>query len=114
VLRLYLDHNLHGLVARQLRARGVDVVTAYEDGRHELSDPLLLDRAGELGRVFVSHDRHLLGEAARRSRLGIEFAGVVYCHQGRLALAALVDELEVAALGSDEGELRGRVLFLPL
>ena len=114
MLRLYLDHNVHGLVARQLRARGVDVVTAFEDGRHELSDPLLLDRAGELGRVFVSHDRHLLREAARRSRLGIELVGVVYCHQDRLSLPALVDELELAALGSDEGELRGRVLFLPL
>ncbi|HEV8238003.1 MAG TPA: DUF5615 family PIN-like protein [Thermoanaerobaculia bacterium] len=88
MLRLYLDHNLHGLVAGQLRARGVDVVTAFEDGRHELSDPLLLDRAEELGRVFVSHDRHLLREAARRNRLGIEFRGVVYCHQDRLVLTA--------------------------
>ena len=90
------------------------MVTAFEDGRHQLSDPLLLDRAGELGRVFVSHDSDLLREAARRSRARIDFAGVVYCHQERLSLTALVDELELVALGSDEAELRGRVLFLPL
>lgn len=114
MLRLYLDHNVHGLVAQRLRARGVDVLTAFEDGRHQLSDALLLDRAGELGRVFVSHDSDLLREATRRSRARIDFTGIVYCHQDRLALTALVDELQIVAGGADEAELRARVLFLPL
>lgn len=112
--RLYLDHNVHAAVAQLLRARRIDVLTAFEDRRHELADERLLDRASELGRVFVTHDSDLLREAARRSRLGVGFIGVVYCHQNRLALAALVDELELVAGGSDEGELGGRVLFLPL
>ncbi|HXT22114.1 MAG TPA: DUF5615 family PIN-like protein [Thermoanaerobaculia bacterium] len=65
MLQLYLDHNVRGVVARLLRLRGIDVVTAFEDGHHEMADDLLLDRAGELGRVFVSHDRDLLREASQ-------------------------------------------------
>jgi len=38
-----------------LRLRGVDVITAYEDGADDMDDSALLDRATELGRVFFSY-----------------------------------------------------------
>lgn len=38
-LALYLDHNVPRAIASGLRQRGVDVLTAREDGAHELSDP---------------------------------------------------------------------------
>ena len=38
-----------------LRRRGIDVLSAYEDGAHELEDVALLDRAGKLSRVLFSH-----------------------------------------------------------
>jgi len=53
-------------ITAALRSRGVDVVTAYEDGASTLSDPELLDRASELKRVLFSEDDDFLAEATRR------------------------------------------------
>ena len=68
-----------------LRLRGVDVLTAYEDGTSELADVALLDRAGELGRVLFARDDDLLAEAAQRQREGIPFRGIIDAHQPRRA-----------------------------
>ena len=55
-VRLYFDVHVPSAVADGLRLRGVDVLRAQEDGAAELEDPSLLDRAIELGRVFVTQD----------------------------------------------------------
>ena len=39
---------------RGLRRKGIDCLTAEEDGTKQLPDDLLLQRATELGRVMVS------------------------------------------------------------
>ena len=62
MLRLYIDHHVHAGITRELRARGVDVVTAYEDNHHEVDDATLLDRAHALGRLLFSQDEDLLRE----------------------------------------------------
>ena len=46
-----------------LRLRGVDMMTFWEDGSHELSDPDILDRATELNRVLFTQDEDLAGTA---------------------------------------------------
>ncbi|MGH7213242.1 MAG: DUF5615 family PIN-like protein [Tepidisphaeraceae bacterium] len=61
-----MDHHIPAPVTRGLRRRGVDVLTAAEDGSQRLADADLLTRATELGRVLVSMDRHLPQEVARR------------------------------------------------
>lgn len=114
MLRLYFDHNVHEIASRVLRERQLDVLTALEDGCHDIPDDRLLERASELGRALVTHDRDFLREAKRRQRLRLPFAGVIYCHQNRLTLAQLVDELELVARGSTDDELRDRVLFVPV
>ena len=81
MLRLYMDHHVHAGITRELRARGADIVTAYEDNHHEVDDARLLDRAHALGRLLFSQDEDLLREAATRQEVGIPFAGVVYAHQ---------------------------------
>jgi hypothetical protein len=48
-----MDHHVHQAITDGLRSRGADVLTAYEDGAHELHDPELLDRATEFGRVLI-------------------------------------------------------------
>ena len=45
MLRLYMDQHVQKAITDTLRLRGVDVLTAFEDGSHELPDPLLLTRA---------------------------------------------------------------------
>jgi len=113
-VRLYFDHNVRRTISIGLRLRDVDVVTAFEDGSHELADPDLLDRTASLGRVLFTHDDDLLAEAARRQDSGMRFAGVIFVHQEQLGIGQTVDELELIARASDPEDLRDAVLFLPL
>jgi hypothetical protein len=113
MLRLYFDHNVPRLIAQRLRLRGIDVLTALEDGTDRLPDPELLDRATRLGRVLVSMDADLVIEAERRQTAGIEFAGIVFARQ-RLPIGRLIEELEVVAGASEPEELRGVLIYLPL
>jgi hypothetical protein len=113
-LQLYFDHNVRGPIREGLRLRGVDVLTAFEDGMHQLPDSELLDRATSLGRVLFSQDEDLLAEAAKRQRTGMDFAGVIYSHQKSLPVGDCIAQLELVAKACDPEELRGRVLFLPL
>jgi len=75
-IRLYIDVHVRRAVTAGLRLRGVDVLTAQEDGTGELPDPELLDRATELGRVLFTQDDDLLREAKRRQQTGESFAGI--------------------------------------
>lgn len=113
-VQLYMDHNVRAPVTTGLRLRGVDVLTAYEDGHHTVDDPVLLDRATELARVLFSQDDDLLSEAVRRQRSGETFVGVIYCHQERLGIGALVAQLELVAKASEPSDLADRILYLPL
>jgi hypothetical protein len=49
---LYMDHHVPRAITLGLRLRGVDVITAYEDGAAALDDPELLTRASALDRVL--------------------------------------------------------------
>ena len=111
---LYLDHNVPRAIGLELRRRGVDVLTALEDGTSEEDDPAILDRAGELGRVLFTRDDDLLREATRRQRRGIAFSGVIYAHQLRVTIGACIRDLEIIAKAGEPEDLAGRVQFLPL
>ncbi len=111
---LYLDHNVRRAVAVGLRQRGVDVLTAYEDGAAELDDESLLDRVEQLGRVFFTHDDDFLAIADRRLATRRHFSGIVYVHQYRLTVRRIIAELELIAKAGDYSDLQSRVEFLPL
>ena len=111
---LLMDHHVPRAITDGLRLRGVDVVTAAEEGAAQLEDPDLLDRAREMGRVLVTMDDDLLGIAAERQRSGEPCAGVVYGHQLRVSIGQYVRDLEVIAAATEPRELDGTVLFLPL
>lgn len=57
---LYMDHHVRRAVTEGLRRRGVDVLTAREDGRATAKDEKLLARATALDRVLFSQDDDLL------------------------------------------------------
>ena len=80
-VRLYVDVHVPRAVTEGLRLRGIDVLTAQEDGAAMLQDPELLTRAAERGRLLFTQDEDLLAEAARRQRAGETFGGLVYAHQ---------------------------------
>ena len=109
-----MDVHVRRVVPVSLRLRGVDVLTAQEDGAARFPDPELLDRAGELNRVLFSQDRDLLREATRRQRQGRPFSGVIYAHQLHISIGQCVEDLELLAKIGEPEDFVNRVEYLPL
>lgn len=68
MLRLYTDVHVNLAITKGLRMRGIDVLTAQEDGARELDDEPLLGRAASLGRVLFTQDEDLLAIASERQK----------------------------------------------
>lgn len=113
-LRLYMDAQVPRVVAEQLGVRGVDVLTAQEDGHDEAPDEELLTRAGNLRRVLFTQDADFLREGALRQERGEPFAGIIYLHQLALVIGPCVDDLELLAKVTEPEEFVNRVEYLPL
>ncbi len=110
---LYMDHHVPMAITQELRRRGVDCVTAQEDGAARADDDRLLGRAMELGRVLCSQDDDLLAIAHSWLRTGCEFAGLVYAHQLNITIGQAVRDLELIATLFDPVDMRNRVVFIP-
>lgn len=65
-LDLYMDEHVRRSITNGLKLRGVNVITAQEDGRTGTPDPILLDRATELDRVIFTQDDDFLAIANHR------------------------------------------------
>lgn len=113
-LALYMDVHVRRPVTEGLRQRGIDVLTAQEDGTTQLDDPALLDRALELGRVLFSQDGDFLQETARRQQNGETFAGLIYGHQLHVTVGQTVKDLELMAKVYEPEDMMNRVEYLPL
>ncbi len=111
---LLMDHHVHGGMTRGLRRRGIDVLTAAEDGRATATDEELLQRATELTRAVFTHDDDFLEIADHWQRTGRHFAGVIYAHQLRATIGQIVADLHLICEAANPGELSDTVLFLPL
>lgn len=77
-MALYADENFPLRVVEELRRLGIDVLTAYEDGRanQSLTDQTILSRATELGRAIVTLNR----QDFKRIHLEMpDHAGIIIC-----------------------------------
>lgn len=113
-IKLYMDVHVRRAVTVGLRLREVDVLTSQEDGTTRLSDPELLDRANELGRVLFSQDADMLRDAKHRQDEGRHFAGLIYAHQLRTSVGQCIEDLELLAKVCQPEDFADRVEFLPL
>ncbi len=113
MIALYFDENSDRPIARGLRKRGVDVLTAQEDHRRHTPDPILLDRALDLNRVMYSQDVDMVVEAVRRLRAGEPFAGLVYAAKD-LPYQKSIDDLELIAKAMDNAAMENLIINLPL
>ncbi len=75
---IYTDVHIPRAITIGLRARGVSVLTAQEDGTATSTDQSLLNRATNLEMILYTHDADLLIEANRRIKSSEEFTGVVF------------------------------------
>lgn len=113
-LRLYMDHHVKAAITIELRKRGVDVITALEDGASEFNDEALFERATALGRALFSQDRDLLEIAHRWLEAGHEFSGLIYAHQLRVSVGQAVGDLELLTQVLDSEDMTNQVVFMPL
>ncbi len=111
---LYMDQHIPGPATRELRRRGVDVLTTQEDGPQRTSDELLLARTTELGRVVVTEDYGFRELAFEWQRAGKEFAGLVFSYPKQTTVGELVRDLDFLSQVSDTDEWRNQVLSIPL
>ena len=109
-----MDVHVPYAITIALRLRGVDVLTAQEDGSQELADAALLHRATALGRILFTQDDDLLTEGARRQERGQIFAGIIYAHQLNVSIGQCVTDLELVAQASNFSEWTNRLEYLPL
>ena len=63
-----------------MRLRGVDVVTAIDEGTNRLLDDALLELATKEGRVVSTHDIRFKALAENWQRTGKPFGGLIYGH----------------------------------
>lgn len=113
MLTFLLDHHIRAEVAAALRRRGIDVLTAFDDGSSRIDDEQLLARAASLGRILVSQDRDLLVITARWQQEHREFAGLVFAGQQHADLGGTIEWLLLAAEIMSPEEMRNHVEFVP-
>jgi hypothetical protein len=98
-IALYMDHHVPKVITSALRSRGIDVLTAYEDGREEADDLDLIVRATELQRILFTRDHHFFEKTAKLQREGVYFNGVVFAHTLDVPIGRCVNDLEIMAKG---------------
>jgi len=113
-LAFYMDEHVHLAITVGLRFRDVDVITVQEDERIGTPDPILLDRATELGRIMFSQDQDFLVEAKRRQSEGINFCGVIFARQSHVLIGDCIRDLEIIAKAGKPEDFANRVQYLPL
>ncbi len=110
---LYMDVHVPMAITEQLRRRGVDVVTAIEDGAATLEDDELLALASEKGRVLFTQDIRFKALAEDWQREGKEFGGLIFGHQLRGTIGQFVKDLDLIAQASSPDEWVSVVEHLP-
>jgi len=113
MLAFYMDHQFRASVARALRQRNIDVLTAQDDGSARLEDEALLERATKLSRVLVTHDQGFLRIAAEWQTSKRGFAGIAFAIQKSFVVAQAVEYLELMAHTISAEEMANHVEYIP-
>lgn len=114
MLNLYFDHHVQTAVTDGLRLRGIDVLTAFDDGYSRRSDEELLARATELTRVTVTFDDDLLAIAADWQTTERFFPGLMYGKAHNTSIGNIVTDLELIAHAVSPQEMANSVIWIPL
>lgn len=113
-IRLYIDEDsMSRDLVRALRARGVDVTTALDEGMVGREDQEHLEYAAGQGRVLYSFNRrdfyrlHTLYLAQGKTH-----AGIILAHQQRYSIGEQVRRLLRLSATEPAEDIRNRVEFL--
>jgi hypothetical protein len=106
-VRFYTDEHVARAVARGLRQRGVDVVTAAEAGLLSAADTAHLEFALRQGRTIFTQDDDFL----RLHAAGFEHAGIAYAPQGT-SIGDIIRGLMLIYQVLDGEDMRGHVEYI--
>ena len=112
-LRLLMDVHIPAEITERLRAAGVEVLTAQEDGSDRLSDDRLIDRAAALGFEIFTNDNDFLVLAANRQKSGLQFGCIFFARQDNCRCREYAEWLEAYCTLESPPEVRNRVIFIP-
>jgi hypothetical protein len=113
-LPLYMDHNVIRQITIGCRLRGLNVLTALEDGFDARSDEEVLARATKLGRIVFTQDTDFIAITGEWLAAGRPFAGVVYGHQFRVSIGNAIGDLETICHILTAEEAANQLFRLPL
>ena len=113
-LPLYFDQHVNAAIAEGLRRRGIDVLTAREDGFDRRSDADILARASELGRVVFTQDVDFISLVDECLVEGRQFCGVVFSHQLKITIGQAIADLEIVCRILTPDEAANQLIRLPL
>lgn len=114
MLQLYMDVHVKAAITEGVRKRGIDALTAQEDGAELLDDISLLQRATAQNRVLFSQDDDLLAIARYKQANGEDFAGLIYGHQLAATIGKYVLDLELVCKVLDAEDMTNQIEYLPL
>ena len=81
-IALYTDADVHGDLAKEIRARGHDAVSAFEVGNADIDDELHLEFAIRQGRALFTHNtKHFALLASKYGSAGREHYGIIVSEQ---------------------------------
>ncbi len=108
-----MDVHVPRSITDQLLRRGLDVITAFEDGSAELEDAELLDRATGLGRVLFTQDIRFKALAEEWQRTGHEFLGLIFGHQLHGTIGQFVRDLDLIANATEPTDWSSSIEHIP-
>ena len=113
-MKVYLDENLSSDIARLLRAKGIDAVSAHEVRRRQVADRAQLDFATTQDRVIVTADVvDFLALSRQAIAANSEHAGIIVVPASFRGneFQAIADGIHQIARQYPDG-LRGAVVYL--
>lgn len=108
-----MDVHVPQAITDQLRRRGVDILTAFDDKSQELPDDQLLLRTTQLNRVLFTQDIQFRALAETWQAEGKQFSGLIFGHQLGGTIGQYVRDLELIAKASEANEWMNTVEYVP-
>jgi hypothetical protein len=115
-IRLLADENFSNDILRGLlrQAPEIDVIRVQDVGLSNTPDPIILAWAAQEQRIIITHDANTMTKYAyERVPAGQAIPGVVEISL-RVSIGIAIDEILILDGCANEGELEGRVIYLPL
>ncbi|MBI1256455.1 MAG: hypothetical protein GC204_03200 [Chloroflexi bacterium] len=116
MLRFLADENFDNRFLRALvrKDADIDVLRVQDTEIYQADDPTVLEWAAQHERILLTHDfQTMIGYALERVQAGKSMPGVFEIDR-YAAIGNVVEDILIASIATQEGELEGLVTYIPL